>query len=381
MEKIINFEYAANKTKRNKQSGAEKADFPDFAEWYAEYILDHKSDFIRLVMPYVRDTAESACQLAALNFKNFYLIPESLLCFLNLVEEGAGTSIPCAAYTWTAKSGTTYTLRVTATLPDDEDDDVEFVAHLEKEDADGEYCHYDFNSKAWVKESNPIKESYLYQMHQGLTEKHAPEADMVEALLDAGLDDLTEKEYQSLKSKHNPLFRLYNATKSFMAPLLIPTEYIRFNSKKPNAISVGEEDAILCLVPDDMRKHGFIVAEDGDQLVLFQYLDPDDIAPVIDSDIYEDLCIEHGIYIHEAGRTADIDVMKRALYAMAYRYTKNDLYIFPVSLYAATETFDLKKAGRKAHKWTGKELTEEEKKSLERTKKRVRRYASKFNLI
>ena len=153
------------------------------------------------------------------------------------------------------------------------------------------------------------------------------------------------------------------------------------NSKKPNTISVGEEDAILCLVPDDMRKHGFIVAEDGDQLVLFQYLDPDDIAPVIDSDIYEDLCIEHGIYIHEVGRTADIDVMKRALYAMAYRYTKNDLYIFPVSLYAATETFDLKKAGRKAHKWTGKELTEEEKKSLERTKKRVRRYASKFNLI
>lgn len=68
-----------------------------------------------------------------------------------------------------------------------------------------------------------------------------------------------------------------------------------------------------------MGKHGFIVAEDGDQLVLFQYLDPDDIAPVIDSDIYEDFCIEHGIYIHEAGRTADIDVMKRALYAMAYR--------------------------------------------------------------
>lgn len=60
---------------------------------------------------------------------------------------------------------------------------------------------------------------------------------------------------------------------------------------------------------------------------------------------------------------------------------KDALYIFPVSLYAATETFDLKKAGRKAHKWTGKELTEEEKKSLERTKKRVRRYASKFNLI
>lgn len=88
MEKIINFEYAANKTKGNKQSGAEKADFPDFAEWYAKYILDRKSDFIRLVMPYVRDTAESACQLAALNFKNFYLIPESLLCFLNLVEEG-----------------------------------------------------------------------------------------------------------------------------------------------------------------------------------------------------------------------------------------------------------------------------------------------------
>ena len=332
-------------------------------------------------MPYVKDTAESACQLASLNFKNFCLIPESLSRFLNLVEQGASTSIPCAAYTWTAKSGATYTLTVTATLPDDGNDDVEFVAHLEKEDADGEYCHYDFNSKAWVKESNPIKESYLYQMHQNLAEKDAPEADIAEALLDAGLDDLTEKEYQSLKSKHNTLFRLYNATKSFMAPLLIPTEYIRFNSKKPNTISVGEEDAILCLVPDDMGKHGFIVAEDGDQLVLFQYLDPDDIAPVIDSDIYEDLCIEHGIYIHEAGRTADIDVMKRALYAMAYRYTKNDLYIFPVSLYAATETFDLKKAGRKAHKWTGKELTEEEKKSLERTKKRVRRYASKFNLI
>ena len=89
MEKVINFEDAANKTRKNKQSGAEKADFPNFAEWYAEYILDHKSDFIRLVMPYVRDTAESACQLAALNFKNFYLIPESLLCFLNLVEQGA----------------------------------------------------------------------------------------------------------------------------------------------------------------------------------------------------------------------------------------------------------------------------------------------------
>ena len=146
MGKIINFEDTANKARKNKQSGAEKADFPDFAEWYAEYILDHKSDFIRLVMPYVRDTAESACQLAALNFKNFYLIPESLLCFLNLVEEGASTSIPCAAYTWTAKSGTTYTLTVTATLPDDEDDDVEFVAHLEKEDADGEYCHYDFKT-------------------------------------------------------------------------------------------------------------------------------------------------------------------------------------------------------------------------------------------
>ena len=94
MGKIINFEDTANKARKNKQSGAEKADFPDFAEWYAEYILDHKSDFIRLVMPYVRDTAESACQLAALNFKNFYLIPESLLCFLNLVEEGASTSIP-----------------------------------------------------------------------------------------------------------------------------------------------------------------------------------------------------------------------------------------------------------------------------------------------
>ena len=81
-------------------------------------------------------------------------------------------------------------------------------------------------------------------MHQNLAEKDAPEADIAEALLDAGLDDLTEKEYQSLKSKHNTLFRLYNATKSFMAPLLIPTEYIRFNSKKPNTISVGEEDAI-----------------------------------------------------------------------------------------------------------------------------------------
>ena len=127
--------------------------------------------------------------------------------------------------------------------------------------------------------------------------------------------------------------------------------------------------------------HVFIVAEDGDQLVLFQYLDPDDIAPAIDSDIYEDLCIEYGIYIHEVGRTTDIDVMKRTLYAMAYRYTKNDLYIFSVSLYVATETSDLKKAGRKAYKWTGKELTEKEKKSLERTKKRVRRYVSKFNLI
>ncbi len=89
--------------------------------------------------------------------------------------------------------------------------------------------------------------------------------------------------------------------------------------------------------------HVFIVAEDGDQLVLFQYLDPDNIAPAIDSDIYEDLCIEYGIYIHEVGRTTDIDVMKRTLYAMAYRYTKNDLYIFPVSLYVATETSDLKK--------------------------------------
>lgn len=49
MKKIINFEDAAKKTVENKQSDTEKADFPDFAEWYAEY-LDHKSDFIRLVI-------------------------------------------------------------------------------------------------------------------------------------------------------------------------------------------------------------------------------------------------------------------------------------------------------------------------------------------
>ena len=164
---------------------------------------------------------------------------------------------------------------------------------------------------------------------------------------------VTDKGYQSLKSKNKKLFDLYNRVSHFMLPY--------FNV---------EGDGKLYLEPRDDNRFGFRVGCTGSEYVLYQYLDPFDL---IDTD---DMCFSE--YFREVARTPDLKKMKKCLWMLANRYTEDVVYTVPLSLDTYTESAGVKHIGRRSYcAWGRKDdFTAAEKKALES----VRNYVKKFSI-
>lgn len=184
-----------------------------------------------------------------------------------------------------------------------------------------------------------------------LLDSDSPEAHILEEVMCAMDGTVTDKGYQSLKSKNKKLFDLYNRVSHFMLPY--------FNV---------EGDGKLYLEPRDDNRFGFRVGCTGSEYVLYQYLDPFDLVDTDDMHFSE--------YCREVARTPDLKKMKKCLWMLANRYTEDVVYTVPLSLDTYTESAGVKHIGRRSYcAWGRKDdFTAAEKKALES----VRNYVKKF---
>ena len=201
----------------------------------------------------------------------------------------------------------------------EEEEEEGFCFHILADKSQGNIrWFYDFDKKCWTRLDDLIISPKL----EKLLDSDSPEAHILEEVMCAMDGAVTEKGYQSLKSKNKKLFDLYNRVSRFMLPYL-------------NV----EGDGKLYLEPRDDNRFGFRVGCTGSEYVLYQYLDPFDL---IDTD---DMCFSE--YFREVARTPDLKKMKKCLWMLANRYTEDVVYTIPLSLDTYTES-----AGCKTYRQT-----------------------------
>lgn len=207
--------------------------------------------------------------------------------------------------------------------------------------------YYDFDKKCWTILDDLIISPKLEKM----LDSDSPEAHILEEVMCAMDGAVTDKGYQSLKSKNKKLFDLYNRVSHFMIPY--------FNV---------EGEGKLYLEPRDDNRLGFRVGCTGSEYILYQYLDPFD---QIDTD---DMYFSE--YFREVARTPDLKKMKQCLWMLANRYTEDVVYTIPLSLETYTESAGLKHIGRRSYcAWGRKDdFTAAEKKALESVKNYVKKF-------
>ena len=232
----------------------------------------------------------------------------------------------------------------------EEEEEEGFCFHILADKSQGNIrWFYDFDKKCWTRLDDLIISPKL----EKLLDSDSPEAHILEEVMCAMDGTVTDKGYQSLKSKNKKLFDLYNRVSHFMLPY--------FNV---------EGDGKLYLEPRDDNRVGFRVGCTGSEYILYQYLDPFDL---IDTD---DMCFSE--YFREVARTPDLKKMKKCLWMLANRYTEKPVYTVPLSLKAYTESADLREIGKPAtfefESADRRVLTAEEKKAAEG----IRRYVGRL---
>lgn len=218
---------------------------------------------------------------------------------------------------------------------------------------------YNFGEGFWEEEEDILSPELESILNSNSTEK-----DILNEILYEYEGELESEEYQSVKAENGPLFELYSETNKYMLPLFIIDE---------------ENGDKLYLEPKDVNRNGFIVGCSGSEYVLYQYLDPVDVA--VNGDMYEKLyedlvTLSLKDYSKEVGRTSDLKEMKKCLRMLANRYIEDVVYTVPLSLKTYTESDDLKNIGKQAYSIDGDEkheLTIEEKKAAESVRKYVKK--------
>lgn len=160
-----------------------------------------------------------------------------------------------------------------------------------------------------------------------ILDSKSPESDILNALM--YYSDIGEDEYYDIKRKYKKLFSLYNKTCNYMNPTILQR-------------ADGEME--IHLEPKDSLRHGFLVTEDDEDLVLEQYLNFENLERIgYDIQAYEWF---GNCYINDVGRTNSINVMKHLLYRLANRYTENDIFTIPISMKQYVESRNLKTINR-----------------------------------
>lgn len=189
----------------------------------------------------VEELLPQMAELMEVNVSDFVLEKGSLISLDRDMKQGELGPIVYRAI----KGDTEYSVSIEL----EEEEEEGFCFHILADKSQGNIrWFYDFDKKCWTRLDDLIISPKL----EKLLDSDSPEAHILEEVICAMDGGITEKGYQSLKSKNKKLFDLYNRVSRFMLP------YLNI-----------EGDGKLYLEPRDDNRFGFRVGCTGSEYVLY----------------------------------------------------------------------------------------------------------------
>lgn len=316
MNKIINIH-------RGSSSGNKNMKPRNLAEPLINLSRFHQSasELLANYAPFVDQGVREVASLAGLDAEEFSMIFSEVEYFDSMLKNGFIGDLHYYANINEAE------YRIKIVPPEDDDPEYRLGYEIRKYES-GIFYSYNFRTRSWEDE----RSWNLTENLQKIWDSDSPEADILDEIAKVYNGELTEKKYRSIKSKNKGLFHLYEQVRGFMAPYY----QLNANSKKGK----------LYLIPDDIFQLGFQVGWNGSEYVLYQILDPVDLAQMED-DFWEEGEVIPDNYIREVGRTSDVKKMYSCLWTLTDRPVKDITATVPLSLEVFTETACLSDFGHK----------------------------------
>lgn len=342
MSKIINIHGDPSQNNKNAKPR-------DLAEPLKNLSRFHQSasELLANYASFVDQGVREAAALAGLDAEEFSMIFSEVEYFDSMLKNGFIGDL----HYYANINGAEYRIKIVP--PEDNDPECRLGYEIRKYE-NGIFYSYNFRTQSWEDESS----WNLTENLQKIWDSDSPEADILAEIANACNGEITEKKYKRIKSKNQGMFQLYEQVQGYMSPYY----QLEANGKKEK----------LYLIPDDIFQLGFQVGWNGSEYILYQILDPVDLAQMEDDFLEAGDVIPYD-YVREVGRTSDIKKMSSCLWTLTNRPIKGITATVPLSMEVFTETSCLSDFGRKILfiNCPKRKLTDAEQKTLDSAKEYI----------